>query len=127
MMSHQSYLNKCKELLTEFEKIQLKMLQLDLPQAGDDFMDHIKQMHQFFKQCSIDFGGYSFKSEKDKLLLTKQIERLLIFLKEMDLHITGFQAAHFPEENEILFVFERQHLFKNIYRKHMDDFSRIMV
>ena len=125
-MPFQSYLEKCENMLVEFERSQLKMLRLDLSGAGNDFMDQIVQLRQFFKQISKELADHSFNSERDKILLTKQIERLLIFLKEMDLHIAGFQATSLPGENEIIFIFERQHLFKNIYRKHMSDFSSIM-
>ena len=124
-MPFQSYLNTCEKMLDEFEKIQLKMLQLELLQAGDEFINQIKLMRQHFKTMSLEFSKYTFKTEREKILLTKQIERLLIFLKEMDLHIAGFQSSQFPEENEILFIFERQHLFKNIYRKHLIDCSSI--
>jgi len=126
VMPFKSYLEKCGNMLVDFEKTQLKMLKLDLPGAGNDFYDQIVQMRQFFKQISKELEGHSFNTERDKILLTKQIERLLVFLKEMDLHIAGFQATSLPGEDEIIFVFERQHLFKNIYRKHMSDFSSIM-
>jgi hypothetical protein len=125
-MQYQSYLNMYENHLREFETIQLKMLRLNLVEAGNDFLAHIKQMRQFFRQISNELLTYSFRVERDQILLAKQIERLLVFLKEMDLHITGFQTMSTPDENEIIFIFERQHLFKNIYRKHMSDFESIM-
>jgi hypothetical protein len=124
-MPYQSYLKKYENLLIDFEKTQLKMLRLDVDGAGDDFINQIIEMRQFFKQVSKELVEHRFKTEREKTLLTKQIERLMIFLKEMDLHIAGFQAKSSPGEDEILFIFERQHLFKNIYRKHMSDLALI--
>jgi len=125
-MPDKYYLKNCKDLLIGFEKIQLKMLQLDLKGASEGFFTQLEEMRQFFTEVKADFANHPFKSDRDKTLLTKQIERLLIFLKEMDLHITGFQSKVTPDENEILFIFERQHLFKNIYRKHLTDYSAII-
>jgi hypothetical protein len=125
-MRNQDYLNQCENHLREFEIIQLKMLRLELADAGNDFLAHIKQMRQFFEQTSNELLNYSFNMHRDKILLVKQIERLLVFLKEMDLHIIGFQSMLTPDENEIIFIFERQHIFKNIYRKHMGDFESII-
>jgi hypothetical protein len=124
-MPFQSYLKKYENLLIDFEKSQLKMLKLNLGDAGDDFLNQIIEMRQFFKQVSNEIVVFTFKTEREKTLLTKQIERLLVFLKEMELHIAGFFANSSPGENEILFIFERQHLFKNIYRKHLSDLASI--
>jgi hypothetical protein len=125
-MLDKSYLNKSESLLRDFEKTQLKMLQLDLRGASESFLIQLKGMSQFFRNVATEFANHSFKSERDKTLLIKQIERLLVFLKEMDLHLTGFESKVMPDENEIIFIFERQHLFKNIYRKHLTDYSTII-
>jgi hypothetical protein len=109
-MSYDSYLEKCEKLLSEFEKSQLRMLRLDLKNAGDSFLEQMKQMRQFFKQISTELQDMSFNNSRDQVLLIKQIERLLVFLKEMDLHIRGFHTKPPPDENEIIFIFERQHL-----------------
>ena len=118
-MLYQSYVENCEKVLADFEITQAKMLYLDLNNAGKDFLEQMKKMNRFLKQISADLEKYSFKSNKDKLLITKQIERLLVFLKEMDLYIQGFNTKLPSNENEIIFIFERQHLFKNIYRKHL--------
>ena len=125
-MSYDSYLEKCEKLLSEFEKSQLRMLCLDLKNAGDSFLEQMKKMRQFFKQISTELQDMSFNNSRDQVLLIKQIERLLVFLKEMDLHIRGFHTKPPPDENEIIFIFERQHLFKNIYRQHLKDFASII-
>jgi hypothetical protein len=125
-MAYQSYLRKCEELLTDFEKSQLHMLRLNLNEAGVNFLIQMKLMRQFFKQILKELDDHSFDTDRDKILLTKQIKRLLVFLKEMDLHILGFQTNPPPDEIEIIFIFERQHLFKNIYRKHLNDFTSII-
>ena len=41
-MPFKSYLEKCGNMLVDFEKTQLKMLKLDLSGAGNDFYDQIK-------------------------------------------------------------------------------------
>jgi hypothetical protein len=125
-MLSQSYLQKCEKLLDDFELTQARMLRLDLMSAENDFLIQMKQMRQFFNPMAAELKKFEFKTERDRLLLTKQIERLIVFLKEMDLHIVGFQTKSPPDENEVIFIFERQHLFKNIYRKHLHDFSSII-
>jgi hypothetical protein len=125
-MLDKSYQKKCEDLLRDFEKTQLRMLQLDLRGASESFLIQLKEMRQFFRNVATEFADYSFESERDKTLLIKQIERLLVFLKEMDLHLTGFESKVMPDENEIIFIFERQHLFKNIYRKHITDYATII-
>jgi hypothetical protein len=124
-MSYQSYLQKCEDLLAEFEENQSRMLRLDLHVAGENFIVHIKQMRQLFKQISRELENFSFKSGRDQLLISKQIERLLVFLKEMELHLRCFFTKTLPDENKIIFIFERQHLYKNIYRKHLKDLTAI--
>lgn len=102
------------------------MLKLDFYSARTDFSVQIQNMHQLFEDTSKELVNHTFKMNRDKILLIKQIERLIIFLKEMDLHLSGFQKENSPDEKEVIFIFERQHLFKNIYRKHMSDYSSIM-
>ena len=125
-MPYQSYLQNCSDLLNEFEKSQLQMLKMDLNRAGYDFFIQMKKMRQYFELELTELENHNFTTDRDKILLTKQIERLLIFIKEMDLHISEFQTKSSPDENEVIFIFER-HLFKNIYRKHLDDFAAIIT
>ena len=101
------------------------MLQLNLENAGEDFLIQMKKMHEFFKQTLTELELFSFKNSRDQLLIYKQIERLEVFLKEMNLHVRGFHAKPPPDESEIIFIFELQHLFKNIFRKHLKDFALI--
>ena len=124
-MLFQSYVENCEKVLADFENTQAKMLYLDLNNAGKDFLKQMKKMTLFLKQISTDLEKYTFKNSKDKILITNQIERLLVFLKEMDLHIRGFYIKPPPNENEIIFIFERQHLFKNIYRNHLLDIAAL--
>ena len=93
------------------------MLHLNLENAGEDFLIQIKKMHEFFKKMLTELELFSFKNSRDQLLIYKQIERLEVFLKEMNLHVRGFHTKPPPDEREIIFIFERQHLFKNIFRK----------
>ena len=124
-MPYQSYIENCEKVLADFENTQAQMLCLDLTNAEKDFLKQMKKMTRLLKQLSTDLENYSFKINKDQVVITKQIERLLVFLKEMDLHMRGFNAKPPPNENEIIFIFERQHLFKNIYRKHLLDIAAI--
>lgn len=124
-MLYHTYIENCEKSLTVFENIQAQMLYLDLDNAGNAFRILIINMTRLLKQISTELEKYSFKSNKDKVLITKQIERLQVFLKEMDLHIQGFYTNPPPNENELIFIFERQHLFKNIFRKHLSDISAI--
>jgi hypothetical protein len=121
------YLKNCQKLLSDFENTQEQLLRLDLKSAGEDFLIELNQMREFFKQVSKDLENFSFNSSKDQILISKQIERLLVFLKEMDMHIKGFFTEKRQNENEVIFIFERQHLFKNIYRKHLKDFASIIT
>jgi hypothetical protein len=122
-MPNPSYIKKCERLLTDFENTQAEMLQLDFKKAGEDFLIQMKQMRENFKKILIEIAEFSFQNSKDQILINKQIERLLVFLKEMDLHMRGFHSKPPPDETEIIFIFERQHLFKNIFRKHLKDFA----
>ena len=126
-MPYQSYLRNCENLLVEFEKSQLQMLRLDLDVSGEKFIVQMKKMRQMFRQISRELENFSFKSRRDEILITKQIERLLVFLKEMDLHITDFYTKPPLDENKIIFIFDRQHLYKNIYRKHLKDFASVVA
>ena len=116
-MPYRSYIKKCEEILNSFEETQEQMLNLNLRSAGKDFLIQMKNMHGFFKQVLVELEVSSLKNSKDQFLINKQIERLQVFLKEMDLHVRGFYTKSPPDEMEIIFIFERQHLFKNIFRK----------
>lgn len=126
-MPYRSYIKKCEEILTSFEETQEQMLHLNLRSAGKDFLIQMKNMHGFFKQVLVELEVSSLKNSKDQFLINKQIERLQVFLKEMDLHVRGFYTKPPPDEMEIIFIFERQHLFKNIFRKHLKDFASIVT
>jgi len=126
-MPYRSYIKKCEEILTSFEESQEQMLHLNLKIAGKEFLIQMKNMHGFFKQMLIELELSSLDNSKDQFLINKQIERLQVFLKEMDLHVRGFNTKLPPDEMEIIFIFERQHLFKNIFRKHLKDFASIVT
>jgi hypothetical protein len=125
-LKNQLYLDKCVTFLKAFEISQRKMLKMDLQSSGSEFSNQIKDMHQFFEKATHDLKQYSYETARDKMLLTKQVERLIIFLKEMELHISEFHKETVSLEDNVLFIFERQHLFKNIYRKHLSDYDSIM-
>ena len=126
-MPYRSYINNCEELIICFEKTQEQMLTMNLENAGEDFLIQMKKMTDIFKQILVYLKSFSYKNNKDELLINKQIERLQVFLKEMDLHVRGFQTKPPPDESEIIFIFERQHLFKNIFRKHLKDFTSVVT
>ena len=124
-MPYHSYFKECEDLLIKFEENQSRMLGLDLQIAGKNFSALVKQMRQLFEQMSKELKNIAFKNSRDQLLISKQIELLLLFLQEMDLHMGSFFSMVPPDENKIIFIFERQHLFKNIYRKHIRDLNAI--
>jgi hypothetical protein len=125
-MLFKSYVENCEKVLAAFETTQAKMLHLDLNNAGREFQKQMKTMIRLLKQISAELEKYSFRNHNDKVLITKQIERLMIFLKEMEVHLRGLNTKPPPNENEIIFIFERQHVFKNIYRKHLVDIAAII-
>jgi hypothetical protein len=126
-MPYRSYTKKCEEILNCFEKAQRQMLHLNLEDAVKEFIIQMKKMHEIFEQMLSELEAFSFKNRKDQLLINKQIERLQVFLKEMDLHVRGLHTKPHPDEMEIIFIFERQHLFKNIFRKHLKDFTSAVI
>ena len=108
-MTYQSYLQKSKMLLKEFEKTQLLLLRLNLKDSGIAFHNQMNQFYQNFKQISAELENFSFKNNKDQTLICKQIERLSVFLKEMDFNIEAnrvnflpFQETFDLTRNEIL-------------------------
>ncbi len=124
MYSH-SYTEECRRLIQAFEKTQYIMLRLDIINAEKEFLIEIVKIRQLIKPMSIALQEKEFAVKRDQTLLLKQIERLLMFLKEMEGHIKGFSQNNSPAEKEIIFYFERQHLFKNIFHRHIDDFAQL--
>jgi hypothetical protein len=121
----QTYLNDCRLLLIEFEKTQLQMLRMNIERAAEEFNSEIKQMRFSFEKMKALVKNTSFDSLKDQILLNGQIGRLLSFLKEMEGHVLHMQEGKIENEQKVIFIFDRQHLFKKIYRKHLLDFERL--
>ena len=126
-MPYRSYTKKCEEILNRFEKAQRQMLHLNLEDAEKEFIIQMKKMHENFEQMLSELEAFSFKNSKDQLLINNQIERLQVFLKELDLHVKGLHTKPHLDEMEIIFIFGRQHLFKNIFRKHLKDFTSTVI
>jgi hypothetical protein len=121
-----SYIESSEKVLKEFENTQEHMLYRNLAYAAKNFRIQNKNMVRFLDQISKDLETYSFKNSKDQVLVTKQVEKLRVFLKEMELHIFRFHSKPPPDEHDIIFVFERQYVFKKMYRKHLSDIADIM-
>jgi len=117
------YIQECKLLLQAFEITQETMLRLNLPCACDEFQVEMNGFRALFNEMSVTLRQKEDFSPRRRVLLTKQIERLNKFLKEMNGLISGCRYDQNLKETHIIFVFERQHLFKNILRRHLKDMA----
>lgn len=124
-MDNQTYVEECGKLIKTFEYAQQQMLRLNLIIAQEEFSLDIIEMRNYFVQMQRLLEKKNFEVKRDKILLTKQIDRLLKFLKEMERYIQDFKKDPPPDEKEIIFIFDRQHLFKNIFHKHLSDFASL--
>ena len=126
IMTNNTYLETCRQLLKAFETTQYLMLRMELKLAEEEFLIEMQEMRLTFNQMGRIIQKKSFSVKRDQILLKKQIERLEKFLSEMKGHIQGFSRRPAPDEKKIIFIFNRQHLFKNIYRKHLSDFVNLL-
>jgi len=121
-----TYINEARLLLQAFEQTQSMMLFMKLQESVAEFEIELQQMNGIFHKMHLKLLSREFISSRDKTLLTKQIERLLKFLKEMTGHIDQIKTNPALSESQIILIFHRQHMFKNIYKKHLSDFIRII-
>jgi hypothetical protein len=121
-----TYINEARLLLQAFEQTQSTMLFMKLQESVEEFEIELQNMYILFKETHLKLSSRKFYNDRDKTLLTKQIERLLKFLKEMTGHIDRIKTNPPPSEEQIILIFHRQHLFKNIYKKHLSDYIMII-
>ena len=100
------------------------MLQKKYSLAAGEFAQELEQMKVIFGRAYSEFENESAAEQAQKLLLIKQIERLLNFMKEFSLHINDLFKQTSISEEQILFIFERQYKFKQIYMRHIEDFRK---
>ena len=121
-----NYINEARLFLQAFEQTQSTMLFMKLRESVEEFEIELQDMYKLFNEMHLKLSSREFNSDRDKTLLTKQIERLLKFLKEMAGHIDRIKSNPPLSEEQIILIFHRQHLFKNIYVKHLTDYVRII-
>jgi len=124
-MEYNEYLEECRQLFKAFEKSQGKMLTFSIEAAVDEFKTETELLESNFRKMQIMLKNKKEIEPKQKLLFEKQILRLLKFLKELSTLLPKLIKNPPPEAKDIIFIFERQHLFKNIFKKHLADFSKI--
>ena len=124
-MLNSNYITECKQLLQAFELSQAEMLLKNYQTAASEFAEELEQMKVRFGSVYGELEKINFTEPNHKLLLIKQIERLLTFMKEFSLHINDLFKQKSITEEQILFIFERQYKFKRIYKRHIEDYRRI--
>ena len=121
-LPNSNYISECKQLLQAFELSQAQMLQKNYQTAAGEFALELEQMKVAFGTMLSDLENKVLKNPNHTLLLMKQIERLLKFMKEFSLHINDLFKKDTIEEKQIIFIFERQYKFKQIFKRHLEDF-----
>lgn len=121
-MFNKNYISECKQLLQAFELTQANMLNKKFKLARKEFLIEINQMAILFTQMQNELNLKIFAEEKQKLLLMKQIDRLIRFMKEFGTPFDKLAEPDQVSDEEIIILFERQYKFKVIYKKHLADF-----
>jgi hypothetical protein len=124
-LQNSNYISECTQLLQAFEISQAEMLQKNYQTAAGEFAQELEEMKVLFGQALGHFENQPEREKAKNLLLIKQIERLLKFMKEFSLHINDIFRQDKIEDKQIIFIFERQHKFKQIYRRHIEDYRKI--
>jgi hypothetical protein len=122
---NRNYITECKQLLQAFELSQAEMLQKNYQTAAGEFAQELEQMKVLFGRAYSEFENQSAAEQSRKRLLIKQIERLLMFMKEFSLHLNDLFKHSSISEEQIIFIFERQYKFKQIYKRHIEDYRKM--
>jgi hypothetical protein len=125
-MFNKNYISECKQLLQAFELTQANMLNKKYELAREEFLIEINQMSILFTQMKSELNSGTIAEEKQKLLLMKQIVRLIKYIEEFGTQVDKLNEPDQVSEEEILFIFERQYKFKVIYKKHLADFVSLV-
>ncbi len=121
-----NYISGCKQLLQAFELTQANLLYKKFELARKEFLIEINQMIILFTQMQSELNLRTFAEEKQKLLLMKQINRLIKFIKEFGMQVDKLDAPDQVSNEEIIILFERQYKFKVIYKRHLADFVALV-
>ena len=125
-MFNKNYISECKQLLQAFELTQANMLNKKYELAREEFLIEINQMSILFTQMKSELNSGTIAEEKQKLLLMKQIVRLIKYIEEFGTQVDKLNEPDQVSEEEIIFIFERQYKFKVIYKKHLADFVSLV-
>ena len=79
-----NYLQECRLLMQAFEKSQELMLKRSLKRAFDEFEIEKDQMLILFNAKLNSLSGKNLKKINVEFLFFKQLEKLIRFLKELD-------------------------------------------
>ena len=124
-MSNSNYISECTQLLQAFELTQAEMLEKNYVAAAGEFAEELERMKVLFGGEYSDLTKTKIVEPDYRNLLIRQIERLLLFMKEFTLHLDELLKQKSIREEQVLFIFERQYKFKRIYKKHLEDFRKI--
>ena len=125
-MFNKNYISGCKQLLQAFELTQANMLNKKYELAREEFLIEINQMSNLFTQMKSELNTRTIAGEKHSLLLMKQIDRLIKFIKEFSRQFDKLDEPDQVSEEEIIFIFERQYKFKVVYKRHLVDFVALV-
>lgn len=120
-MPRHEYVQDMRLLFQAFENSQVHLLRRRIQKACDEFIAEFNQLEHQFKHLHSAHSILYKMAPNRRLLIEKQIERLQKFIREMIGTMNQLQNAGQVEDARILFLFERQHLFKNILRRHLKD------
>lgn len=118
-----NYLTECKQLLQAFELTQAHLLRFELNTAVEEFRLEIAHFSELFIDMSASLSENKSFSGRHRLLLQKQTERLLIYLKELHGSLYELTDKKKPDGLKLIHIFERQYKFKTILKNHLNDFT----
>ena len=82
MTSNKDYIQECKLFLQAFENTQALMLEMKCESAALEFESEIEVLNQLVNEMHAFLCGKD-QTNKSVFLLTRQIERVNVFFKEM--------------------------------------------
>ena len=118
-----NYLNDCRQLFRAFELSQADWLYGKTETAGEEFQIEMEQMSELFIQMSDTLKVHASLSDRERILLSSQIDRMLKYINEFSSALKVQADKNQPKD--LIFMFERQYRFKTILRNHLNDFARL--
>ena len=119
-----NYLAECKQLLQAFEITQAELLRFNLENAVGEFRLEIAHFSELFIDMSASLKENKSFNDRQRLLLKKQTERLLIYLKELAGSLYELTDKNKHDGLQLIHIFERQYKFKTILKNHLNDFTK---